>query len=613
MADILQFKKGLVAGLNSVAKKAGTIYVTTDERAMYVDIDDNTRIRLGDFIEVANVKALEDAKYLPYSQTALYYAAEENVLLKYKGLSADGSHAEFTTINSTATIKNDITNLKAADVAHDNAIEANATAIKSLQDLIGADNGGLAGKVDTLEDALDTHKEEATEEFAAVRSELAAEKEALAGQILAINNQLPNKANASDLTALQTTVAENKTAAETAVSNLTTSRIVPLETDVGTLKTTVAGHGESIAALQNAANSYALKTEVEGIVTDRIVPAETKIATLQEQVGKAKEGSTAATGLFKDVADLKDTDTSHDSRIAALENAAPSYAAKTTVEELTQTVANNKTAIEQTVSDLTTNRVAPLETKVGTLETNHNGVADRVTAIENALPTTYVKVADYNTKVQEIANKDSAQDGRLDSLENIVGTDAEKGLRAAVTAVTSAAQTNADNISAINNQLPQITTNKNDIAAINQAIGTKEDTADTTIYGYINSSFAAADAMKFMGDVNSYAALLLKTDVEAGHTYVLTARDETSVEDTIYAAGDLFIALNDGDNQNWVHVPSGYVPGLESLTGTNNSIIMLNHNGAAVGSITVEAVADSAITATVANNKLTIGMEWGSF
>ena len=47
MANVL-FKKGLLAGLKDAPIKEGTIYVTTDERAMYLDIDAYTRIRLGD-------------------------------------------------------------------------------------------------------------------------------------------------------------------------------------------------------------------------------------------------------------------------------------------------------------------------------------------------------------------------------------------------------------------------------------------------------------------------------------------------------------------------------------------------------------------------------------
>ena len=84
MANVL-FKKGLLAGLSSAPIKEGTIYVTTDERAMYLDVDASTRIRLGDFIEVANIASLPTASTANVS--ALYYATSENVLAKSNGTS----------------------------------------------------------------------------------------------------------------------------------------------------------------------------------------------------------------------------------------------------------------------------------------------------------------------------------------------------------------------------------------------------------------------------------------------------------------------------------------------------------------------------------------------
>lgn len=83
MANVA-FKKGLRANLPA-AKSAGTFYVTTDERAIYLDIDDSSRIRIGDFQEFANVAALE-ANPNP-STTALYYVSDINCLAKWNGSS----------------------------------------------------------------------------------------------------------------------------------------------------------------------------------------------------------------------------------------------------------------------------------------------------------------------------------------------------------------------------------------------------------------------------------------------------------------------------------------------------------------------------------------------
>lgn len=78
----IAFKKGLLASLPSTYAE-GTFYVTTDERALYLDVNDTTRIRLGDFQEFATVEALE-ANANP-STTALYYVTDINCLAKWNG------------------------------------------------------------------------------------------------------------------------------------------------------------------------------------------------------------------------------------------------------------------------------------------------------------------------------------------------------------------------------------------------------------------------------------------------------------------------------------------------------------------------------------------------
>ena len=78
------FKKGLLANLPKTYTE-GAFYVTTDERAIYLDIDSSTRVRIGDFQEFATLKALQ-ANTNP-STTALYYITDLNVLAKWNGTS----------------------------------------------------------------------------------------------------------------------------------------------------------------------------------------------------------------------------------------------------------------------------------------------------------------------------------------------------------------------------------------------------------------------------------------------------------------------------------------------------------------------------------------------
>lgn len=79
---VVSFRKGLVANLPATYTE-GTLYATTDERALYLDISNSQRIRFGDFQEFATLQALQ-ANTNP-SATALYYVTELNVLAKWNG------------------------------------------------------------------------------------------------------------------------------------------------------------------------------------------------------------------------------------------------------------------------------------------------------------------------------------------------------------------------------------------------------------------------------------------------------------------------------------------------------------------------------------------------
>lgn len=97
----LNFKYGLYEGLQSALYNEGTIYVTTDEKAMYVDLG-GSRIRLGQTVSLT----VEDWKNLepPFSEDAFYYITNANALVKWTGDS-------WTQINSTADVK-DVLGLK---------------------------------------------------------------------------------------------------------------------------------------------------------------------------------------------------------------------------------------------------------------------------------------------------------------------------------------------------------------------------------------------------------------------------------------------------------------------------------------------------------------------
>lgn len=92
--DILKFKRGKYATLPAVEKLTsadiGTFYITTDEKAMYVNVrnDDKEieRIRLGQIITYTTEKdfiAWTKQTQPPYDTNAFYYIESENILCKW--------------------------------------------------------------------------------------------------------------------------------------------------------------------------------------------------------------------------------------------------------------------------------------------------------------------------------------------------------------------------------------------------------------------------------------------------------------------------------------------------------------------------------------------------
>ena len=78
---VLQFKRGLKADLSKAPISDGNFYITTDEGAIYIDINDSARIRIGNFEEYEHAATIESIAR-PNRQT-LYYASDTNGLYAY--------------------------------------------------------------------------------------------------------------------------------------------------------------------------------------------------------------------------------------------------------------------------------------------------------------------------------------------------------------------------------------------------------------------------------------------------------------------------------------------------------------------------------------------------
>ena len=345
MADekmMLQFKMGLHTKLPTT-KQAGTVYVTTDEQAMYVDINDNERIRLSDIIQVDTVNNLRDMAP-KYNANALYYVIDENALLKYTG---NGTTHTWRQINSVSDIQADISTLQnemksvkdalngtpagegveattglidrvgnvenaisgeggleARLTAAEGNIGTNTQAITDINDAIGTDDGTagtVRSRIKTLETELGTTKSNLTSLSQTVGNDEGGLVKGVTDVTKTANDTAALLGDADDTEADATAfgkiakLREDLGAAQGDITDLETSVNAINNTELPTIKGNVKDNADAIAELQTAVGEDAEglvgkvtsiedtlngKDENPGLVA-RVGTAESNITTLQ--------------------------------------------------------------------------------------------------------------------------------------------------------------------------------------------------------------------------------------------------------------------------------------------------------------------------------------------
>jgi hypothetical protein len=133
---MLNFKYGKFNGLfntdgtNKLGLKEGTVYITTDEKAMYVDLNTGSaveRIRLSQIVNIPTI-AEWNALKPPFSKEAFYYVVEANALLKYTGTGDDQGWQQ---INSTSDLERELGDLETALGNLSQTVTNNATTMNS--------------------------------------------------------------------------------------------------------------------------------------------------------------------------------------------------------------------------------------------------------------------------------------------------------------------------------------------------------------------------------------------------------------------------------------------------------------------------------------------------
>lgn len=219
MADtFLNFKYGTSEKISKdiTPVNPGTIYITTDEKRMYVDLG-TERYRIGDF-ETYKTFAELKADSKNWTSDTLVYIQENNTLAKY-----DKETNQWIQINDTSALQ-ELLEGKIKEVADDvsaleGTVAGHTTEISDIKAALGIDssvsgNESLTARVEATEKEIDDlQAEQTTQNEAISKAQTQADKgvsDAAAAQTTANSASAQANANMLNINTLTTTVTNNK-------------------------------------------------------------------------------------------------------------------------------------------------------------------------------------------------------------------------------------------------------------------------------------------------------------------------------------------------------------------------------------------------------------------
>lgn len=320
----LQFKRGLLANMPQSIQD-GTLYVTTDEHAMYLDYG-NQRLRLGDFVPVDTVQDLPASGHA--YETAVYYVRQGNILARW-----DSTNNRWVQINKAGVVG--ITTNGTGNIISDVAIATSddgqlrlvvtKTTVASAQDLadLEARVTTLEGDMDDVQDYITVLQGDASTSGSLAKLAADIQSSILGNEVTytdlkrvgdklrALDSSLATLQSdvsslQSDVSDLQSDVSDNTSAIATLNGNANTpgsvaaavaaeasarqsadtalqGRVTTLETDVGQLQGDVADNTDAIAVLNGpATQSGSVAKQVADAVARIVDDAPAAYDTLKE-------------------------------------------------------------------------------------------------------------------------------------------------------------------------------------------------------------------------------------------------------------------------------------------------------------------------------------------
>lgn len=141
---LLKFLHGNYSNLNNASISEGQILICDDTGEMFVDIASDKRVKIGDFITVANLAALEAINAASVPTSRLYYVEDGNILARSNG-------EAWIQVNRQKTADELKITLGLGDIAYISEVaESNLSAAlidKLLPVVSAADNGKILGVV----------------------------------------------------------------------------------------------------------------------------------------------------------------------------------------------------------------------------------------------------------------------------------------------------------------------------------------------------------------------------------------------------------------------------------------------------------------------------------
>ena len=428
---LLKFLKGNYSSLKTKAITEGQVLICGDTGEMFVDVAADKRVKIGDFVVVSTVEALEalDATSVPTSR--LYYVEDGNILARSNG-------AGWVQINKQKTLA-ELGGVSATTYATDKAalVQAdtnNATAISNLETYVGTipDAATATNIVDYVQEktsgiATDTALSELTDRVSTAEGEI----DAL-------------QASIADGGSVANAIAAAKKAGDDAAAAAATAQAT------ADSKTTMAEVEAKNYATKTEAKSYAdAKDSAISAAKAAADAAQADVDALETKVGTVPENKTVVQMIADAQAAATYDDTALAGRVSTIEGDYLKSADKT---ELSNTISGIDTAYKAADTALS-NRVKAIEDdylKAADKTELADSIADVKSDVDTFLSAANIggEAIDTLKEIQDYISSDGTaaaeMTGKIGALETTVGKAAD-GENPATGLVKSV----ADNASAI--------------------------------------------------------------------------------------------------------------------------------------------------------------------